>query len=146
LAQDVPDTEFIDAATDFINLIASYQPAVARRQFVRAREMTMEPLLSRFTTEMMGTELKAIENTSRTQLYFVDPTQTEVIRDGDDVHVKMIGERLKFVAGKELSPVTTRFVVTMTTVPRSSVNPYGIVITNVASENVSSNEESTLIR
>jgi hypothetical protein len=136
LAQDIPDSEFIDAATDFINLIASYQPTVARRQFMRAREMTMEPLLGRFNTEMMGTELKAIENTARTQLFFPDPTQTEVIRDGTEVHVKMLGERLKYVAGRELPPVTTRFVVTLTTVPRHSLNPYGIVVINVTSENM----------
>lgn len=136
LAQDIPDSEFIDAATDFLNLIASYNPAIARRQFNRAREMTVEPMLERFQVEMMGTELKAIENTRRTQLFFPDPTQTEVVRDGSEVHVKFLGDRLKYIAGKELPAVTTRFVVTMSTVPRNPLNPYGIVVTNVASENV----------
>lgn len=136
LAQDIPDSEFIDAATDFLNLIASYNPAIARRQFNRAREMTVEPMLERFQVEMMGTELKAIENTRRTQLFFPDPTQTEVVRDGSEVHVKFLGDRLKYIAGKELPAVTTRFVVTMSTAPRNPLNPYGIVVTNVASENV----------
>lgn len=136
LAQDIPDSEFIDAATDFLNLIASYNPAIVRRQFLRARDMTVEPMLERFQVEMMGTELRAIENTRRTQLYFPDPTQTEVVRDGSEVHVKFFGDRLKYIAGRELPAVSTRFVVTMSTVPRNPLNPYGIVVTNVASENV----------
>ncbi|RIL06144.1 MAG: hypothetical protein DCC75_11085 [Proteobacteria bacterium] len=137
LAQEVPDTEFIEAATDYINLTASYQPNVARRQFIQAREMLKEPMLERFNLEMMAVELKAIENTNRTQIFFADPTKTRLDRISDqEVLVTFIGERLTIVAGKELEPAKTKFSVTMTTVPRQRLNPYGIVITGVTFENL----------
>lgn len=145
-AQEIPNSEFADAATDFINLIATYQPAVAKRQFTRAREMTIEPLTTRFTTEMLQNELRAIESTNRTQIYYADPTRLEVVRGGpnNDVYVKMVGERVKYVSGREIPSETTRYVVTLTTLPRSPLNPYGIVISNVASEDLKPGEAGTL--
>lgn len=134
-ASELPDAEFVSAGTEYVNLIATYQPAVARRQYGRAREMLKEPMLSRFDTEMMDVELRAIETTSRTQVFFVDPSKTTIIRDGNEVHVTLTGERLKIVAGKELPVVETKFTISMTTVPRNIINPYGIVIINAISEN-----------
>lgn len=136
LANEIPDAEFVEAATGFINLIATYQPAVARRQFEHARQMLLEPMLSRFDAEMVGVELKAIETTRRTQIFFVDPTSTSIERSDTEVIVSLVGDRLKIVAGKELPPATTKFLVKMTTIPRNDLNPYGIVITDIAFENL----------
>jgi len=136
LAKEIPDTEFVEVATNFINLIATYQPAVARRQFSFARQFLRDPLLERFDLEMMSEELKAIENTNRTQIYFADPTKTKLERPNDKIAVvSFTGDRLKLVAGKELPVVTTTFSVTMTTIPRQTLNPYGIVIVNLTYEN-----------
>lgn len=136
LAEEINDSEFISVATEYINLIASYQPAVARRQFLKARELLKEPMLETFDREMVGTELKAIENTTRTQLFFVDPTKTQIVRQDNYVTVSMTGERLKLVAGKQLPVNMTKYTVIMTTIPRNSINPYGIVIENGMVENV----------
>ena len=85
----------------------------------------------------MAVELKAIENTNRTQIFFADPSKTSIERYSDqEVVVTFAGERLKIVAGKELEPAKTKFAVTMTTVPRHKLNPYGIVITGVNFENL----------
>jgi hypothetical protein len=130
-AQDIPDNEFVDIANDYISLIATYQPATARKQFEAARAMLKEPLLTKFNTEMIGSELTAIETTSRTQVLFIDPLKTKVVRDGNNVTVTVIGERWKVIAGAELPTVTSRFRVTMTTNPRNPLNQYGIVITSV---------------
>lgn len=140
-AQEIPDSEFIDVATNFINLIATYQPAVARRQFNFARQILQEPMLEQFNREMLVTELKTIESTSRTQLFFVDPTKTRVFRNGSTVEVTLTGERMKLIAGRQLPAVTTTFSVAMTTIPRNELNPYGIVITNVAYDNIDANGE-----
>jgi len=140
-AQEIPDSEFIDVATNFINLIATYQPAVARRQFNHARQILQEPMLERFNREMLVTELKTIESTSRTQLFFVDPTKTRIFRQGNNVEVTLTGERMKMIAGKQLPAVTTTFSIAMTTIPRNELNPYGIVINNVAFDNVDANGE-----
>lgn len=131
-AQDIPDTEFINVANDYISLIATYQPATARKQFEAARSMLKEPLLTKFNAEMIGSELTAIEATSRTQVFFTDPLKTKIERTGsNEVTVTVIGERWKVIAGSELPTVTSRFRVTMTTNPRNPINPYGIVITSV---------------
>ena len=135
LAKEIPDTEFIEYATTFVNLIATYQPAVGRRQFEQARTMLKEPMLSRFEQEMMQIELKAIETTSRTQLFFVDPVKTKVTRISEkEVAVDFEGERQKIIAGKELPTTQVKYSVTLTTIPRQSINPYGIVITNAIYE------------
>jgi hypothetical protein len=130
-AQDIPDTEFVNIANDYISLIATYQPVTARKQFEAARAMLKEPLLTKFNTEMIGSELTAIETTSRTQVFFVDPLKTKVVREGNNVTVAVVGERWKVIAGAELPTVTSRYRVTMTTNPRNPLNQYGIVITSV---------------
>jgi hypothetical protein len=140
-AQDIPDTEFINAANTYVNLIATYQPGTARNQFTVARSMLKEPLLTKFTEEMMAGELGAIESTSRTQVFFVDPLRTKISRDGNDVIVNLIGERWKVIAGSPLPTVTSRFTVTLSTIPRNPLNPYGIVVTNVQFKANAENEK-----
>lgn len=135
-AQDIPDSEFVDSATNFINLIATYQHAIARRQFSRARELLINPLLERFDNDFMMTELKTIETTSRSQVFFVDPSQTRLERQGSSVVITMVGDRMKVVAGRELEPVQTKYVVTLRTIPRTDINPYGIVVQDLSYDNV----------
>lgn len=135
-AQDIPDSEFLNVSTNLINLIATYQPAVARRQFQKAREHLREPMLATFDREMMNIELKAIETTNRSQIFFIDPTKTKLERQGNEIIASLTGDRMKLVAGKQLPEVTTRFIVTMTTIPRNDLNPYGIVVSNITFENV----------
>lgn len=130
--EEIPDEEFISVTTEFINLVATYQPNTARRQFTQASKFLMEPMLTRFMSEMMGEELDAIENTRRTQVYFIDPTKIDIIRDGNGyVTVTVIGERSKIVAGEGLPEIITQFRVKMTTIPRNKLNQFGIVINNV---------------
>lgn len=132
VAQDIPDTEFINAANTYVNLVATYQPGTARNQFNVARSMLKEPVFTKFTEEMMGAELGAIESTGRTQVFFTDPLRTKVTRTGNEVTVNLVGERWKVIAGSPLPTVTSRFTITMSTIPRNPLNPYGIVITAVS--------------
>ena len=134
--QQIPDVEFIETATGFINLIATYQASIARKQFAHAAEMTKEPFLTRFKKEMLEDELRAIEQTARTQIFFLDPTKTQIMRsdDGGQVSVTLVGTRLKMISNKELPASITEFVVEMTTVPRNDLNPLGIVVSNVTSK------------
>lgn len=137
-AQEIPDTEFIEHATEFVNLIASYQPQVARRQFVAAADFLVEPALSVYKTQMLGAELSTIETTNRTQIFFVDPSKTLVTRlRRGRVKVELTGDRMKIIAGKKLKPVSTRFSITMRTHPRNRLNPFGIVVESVTHANLS---------
>jgi hypothetical protein len=131
-AKDIPDAKFIEAATEYVNLIATYTPANARSQYMKARELLSEKLLMTFDGEMIGEELKAIENTGRTQIFFSEPAHSQIARaNSTNVLVALDGQRVKIVSGSEMPPILTRYVVQMTTVPRNALNPYGIVITNV---------------
>ena len=132
VAQDIPDTEFINAANTYVNLVATYQPGTARNQFTVAASMLKEPVYTKFKEEMMGAELGAIESTGRTQVFFTAPLRTKVARNGNEVSVSLVGERWKVIAGSPLPTVTSRFTITMSTIPRNPLNPYGIVITGVS--------------
>ena len=132
VAQDIPDTEFLNAANTYVNLVATYQPGTARNQFTVASSMLKEPVYTKFKEEMMGAELGAIESTGRTQVFFTDPLRTRVVRNGNEVTVALVGERWKVIAGSSLPTVTSRFTITMSTIPRNPLNPYGIVITGVS--------------
>jgi hypothetical protein len=132
IAQDIPDTEFINAANTYVNLVATYQPGTARNQFNVASSMLKEPVYTKFREEMVGAELGAIESTARTQVFFTDPLRTKVTRNGTEVTVSLVGERWKVIAGSPLPTVTSRFTITMSTIPRNPMNPYGIVITGVS--------------
>jgi len=129
--KEIPDRLFIDEANSFINLIATYTPSVARRQFTTARDKLLEPLLSKFNEQMMQEELKAIESTSRSQIFYVDPTKTVIERDRNTVVVTLAGDRQKMISTRPLPTVKSQFRVTMRTIPRNDINPYGIVITEV---------------
>ena len=129
---EIPDKMFVEHATGFVNLVASYTPSIARRQFSSAREKLLEPLLSKFTTEIMGDELKTIESTNRSQIYFIDPTKTQISRGEGGVEISFVGDRLKTIAERNLPSVVSQYIVTMKTIPRNDINPYGIIITNVS--------------
>ncbi|MCB0336185.1 MAG: hypothetical protein KDD62_07760 [Bdellovibrionales bacterium] len=133
MASEISDEEFLGRAIEFVNLIASYQPETAKNQFKEASKFLLEPMLTRFHKEMIMQELEAIKNIRRTQIYFMDPTKTEIIRDhdNDQVIVTLVGTRKKIVAGEEVPTVSTLYRVTMTTIPRNKLNQYGIMITNV---------------
>jgi len=127
VARDIPDTEFIDVATNFVNLVASYQYSVAERQFEKAREMLIEPALSQFQKDMLGSELKTIRQINRSQYFFADPTKTLLERSDRNITVTLRGDRQKIVSGE--SPLEKlEFKVTMSLIPRNNLNPYGIMI------------------
>ena len=134
--RNVPDISYIEVATEFVNLVASYQPAIAARQFKEARKYLIEPMLSTFDQDILTDELNAIERTNRTQLFFVDPSRTEINRQGGVVTVTFIGDRLKFIGKRELPLVQSEYRVNLRTIPRNTLNPFGIVITGASSKDI----------
>jgi len=133
LVDEIPDEEFVSVATDFINLISTYQPGSAVRQFEKASEYLVEPYLARYRAEILKEELQAIETTSRTQVFWLDPETIQVDRNEREgmVVVSMSGERKKLVAGKDVPDVQTQYRIHLTTLPRNPLNTFGIVIKNV---------------
>ena len=132
----IPEDALIEASTEIVNLIATYQPHTAQKQFLAALELLDEPALSVFKEKMLGMELQAIRGTSRTQLFFVDPSRNKIEKTRGGIRVSLIGERTKFLAGKQIAPVSTAYRITFTTKPRNKINPYGLVAINIEVEDV----------
>lgn len=139
IAQDVPDTEFIDYAMTYVNHVSTFQYSTARRQFTEARKMLWDQMLVMFDDRMMKDELQKIETTSRTQLFLVDPTKTLVERRGNEVDVYLTGDRTKVIAGKEMPTEHSVYKLTMVTIPKNNFNPYGLVIVNAVLKDVDPN-------
>ncbi len=137
----IPEEIVINKATEFLNLIASYQPTSARKQFATATQYMTEPGLSRFKEEMLGLEVQAIESTSRTQLFYADPTKTEVKIENGVLKVVYKGERVKFISGKELPPVRTQYAISFIALPRNELNPFGLFVSGVDAKNLKRGEQ-----
>jgi hypothetical protein len=131
--RQLPDSQFINAATSVVNLIGTYQPAVARRQFKTARKYLWEPALTVFEETMMGSELRTIEETKRSQMFFINPRLIKVERfpELDKVIVRIPGVRLKLIGNKPLPADQMVYYVKMTTIPRNVHNEYGIVVIDI---------------
>jgi hypothetical protein len=150
--KQLPDSHFINASTSVINLIATYQPAIARRQFKTARKYLWEPALTEFEETMMGPEIRAIEETKRSQMFFINPRLIKVERfpELDMVVVRVPGVRQKLIGNKALPADQMVYYVKMTTVPRNIHNEYGIVVVDIrlrrADERVVSKEDKLEVR
>ena len=131
--KQLPDSQFINAATSVVNLMATYQPGVARRQFKTARKYLWEPALTEFEETMMGSELRTIEETKRSQMFFINPRLIKVERypELDKVVVRIPGVRLKLIGNKPLPADQMVYYVKMTTLPRNVHNEYGIVVVDI---------------
>lgn len=131
--KQLPDAEFISVATEVVNLIASYQPDTAPTQFSAARKYLWEPALSIFEEEMMGKELKAIQDTNRSQLFFVDSGLIKVDRDlgRSSIVVRLPGTRMKLIKNSPVPAEEMTYYVKLTTIPRHAYNEYGIVILDI---------------
>lgn len=135
-ATELPREVFIENATNFVNLVATYQPAVAQRQYLKAREMVTEPFLTQYDEAILRNELKTIVNTTRTQVFFLDPTKTEYLLENGTVRVSFVGERMRYIAGKQLPRQKSKYVVSMTTLPNNEMNPYGIMVNGLSIEDL----------
>lgn len=142
--RELPDNEFKNVGGHFVNLISSYTPATAPRQFAYARTFLWEPALTQFQAVMIGQELKAIDQTARSQLFFIDDTQTRVQRSPDDtITVRVSGTKKRLIADKPLKAEEQTYYLKMTTIPKNIQNPYGIVIVDVRIREISSRELET---
>lgn len=129
----LPDSEFINVAVEVANLVTTFTPATADRQFKAARKFLWEPALSQFETDKIQVELRMIQETSRSQLFFIDTKQIKVERlpEIDSVVVRLPGVRQKLIGNQAIPPDQLVAYVRMTTIPRNEMNEFGIVVTDM---------------
>lgn len=138
--QEIPDADFIEAANSFVSLIATFQPYTSEEQFKRAASLIHFNFIERFTEEFLGNELKAIKQTDLAQAYYIDPSKTTVERfPNNQIKVTFYGVRHKYISGKEIEPVGSKYDIYLTTLPRNDINPLGIVVYDISLEKTDNN-------
>lgn len=82
---------------------------------------------------MMGSEIRAIEETKRSQMFYINPRLIKVERfpELDLVVVRVPGVRQKLIGNKPLPADEMAYYVKMTTIPRNYHNEYGIVVVDL---------------
>jgi len=131
--RQLPDDEFISVATQIVNLISVYQAGTARDQFKMTRKYLWEPALSIFERRMVDEEARVIEQTNRSQVFFIDTKQIKVERhpELDKVIVRLTGIRQKLIGDRALPPDEMTYYITLTTIPRNLNNDLGIVAVDI---------------
>lgn len=131
--KQLPDAEFITAATNVVNMIATYQPETARLQFTEARKLLWQPALNKFDEEMMQKEIQAIEETRRSQMFIINQSLVRINRfpEKDTVTVRLPGTRFKQIGANQLKSDQMVYEIMMTTIPKNPHNEYGIVVFNM---------------
>ncbi|MCC6934035.1 MAG: hypothetical protein IT292_12425 [Deltaproteobacteria bacterium] len=139
----LPDSEFLRAATELVNLIASYQPRTAEIQFKKAREMLWEPALTEFEDRMIGDELQKLIMSNRSQVFLVNNRLVRIQRfpQKDVVVVRLPGTLQKLISNSQaLETEEYCYYIKMTTIPRSVYNESGIVVIDIRVKKQSSKE------
>ncbi len=136
----LPDSEFMKMAIDIVNLIGTYQPANAERQFRTTRLFLWEPALSEFekvylygySADNTPSQLQVIKDTQRSQAFLInyDLMQVQRYPNLDMVVVRVPGTRQILIGKRPLDDEITYYF-KMTTIPKSPYNPRGIVIFDV---------------
>lgn len=138
----LPDSEFISVAIQFINLIYTYQPYTARKQFLNgARRYLWEPALTRFQKDHAKAELQAIEELSRTQIFYINTRQMRLVRTGEHVVLYLPGTRHRLVGDTPLEPENYAWWLKMKSIPQSLGNEYNIAIVDLRLERLGEKKE-----
>ncbi|MDD2943489.1 MAG: TraE/TraK family type IV conjugative transfer system protein [bacterium] len=139
--RELPDTAFIDVATEVVSLLGNYQPARAEYQYQMVQRFLWEPALTDFQ-KRMPVEIDKIITTGRSQMFLINPQLVKVQRDpsGEYVTVTLRGDRHKMIRRQKLERDVLEFYVKMTTIPRNISNAYGIVVVQLGMNKPSAKE------
>lgn len=133
----LPDSEFISVAVQFLNLVYTYQPYTAKKQFLNgARRYLWEPALTRFQEEHAEQELPAIKELSRSQIFYINSRQMRVMRTGNHVVIYVPGTRHRLVGDTPLPPEDVAWWIKMKTIPHSIGNEFNIAIIDLRLESL----------
>jgi hypothetical protein len=128
----LPDSEFLKMGVDIVNLIGTYQPASAEKQFRTVRLFLWEPALSEFEKIFLDKEIPIIKDLKRSQAFMINNDLVQVQRypNQDMVIVRIPGTRQMLIGKSPLDDEVTYYL-KMTTIPKSPYNPKGIVVFDV---------------
>jgi len=134
---DISDQDFILKAKKLVSLLTSYQPETAERQFEIARKSLWEPALSAFNKEFLQKQIRIIEETKRSQLFYFSEKQIKLTRGEDFVEARIPGERQKLIGKTPMPSDQIAWYIKFTTIPRNELNQLGIVVIDLKPVSVS---------
>lgn len=133
-AKQLPDSEFIGMATRFVNLIATYQPYTASKQFITAERWLWEPAFSEFEKYYVKGFLKSVKEMSQSAIFQINSRQVMLERHGSTVVVKIPGNSQQLLGSRPLPPEYVVYWLRMTTIPENINNQFGLVIIDLKIE------------
>ncbi|MEM4379914.1 MAG: hypothetical protein QXL01_04420 [Thermoplasmatales archaeon] len=125
---DIPDSEFINFAVNFANLVFSYTPTSIERQYSVAKFFLAPNAQAAFGDIFLKQEVPVVKTTGANQIFVIDPLRTKVERDKNLVKVFLTGERVRILAGREARYSIASTEITLRTFPHNNLNPYGIMV------------------
>jgi len=128
--ESIPDVEFINFATNFVNLVFNVNSGNIERNFETAKIFLAPQPQEAFSNIFFKQEIPIVKTTGASQVFIIDPLKTIVKRQGSLVQVTFTGERIRFLAGRETRYSFASTEVTLRTLPHTNLNPYGIAVLN----------------
>ncbi|MCC6934036.1 MAG: hypothetical protein IT292_12430 [Deltaproteobacteria bacterium] len=150
LVEEIPEQEFIKYSIEFVNLISSFQPSVAERQFRHALNFLQGEFYGQFNIKYLQglpseqSRLSEIMQLQRAQMFYInrDLVVAQIENDPEDprqdrVIVRVPGELYTFLNGvyQQNRIDYGVYYVTLQTIPNTAFNQNGITIINLRLEN-----------
>jgi len=128
--KEVPDDRFFAVADEVVGLLNSYHYSRADAQFNLAKTFLWEPALSQFIKNNES-EVPKILSLRRSQ--FFDSTGFPKLpkRANEEFAVAVAGKLQTWIGAQEPTEELLQIKLTMITVPRNAINPWGIVVTSI---------------
>ena len=126
-AGPMPESVMVQFARNFVVDLANYTPASAEKGYLSAARFMSPELLSRFEP-IARAQLKQVVTNRVSQFFTVDSYKIE---GKDPLLVRFLGERITYIGRTETERKPFQYRVTLQHVERSQQNPYGLVVSSV---------------
>ena len=127
-AQDkIPDKEYLNTATNVINLIGTYQPTTARDQFESARDFFLDSAVKSFDETQLDSELITAEESDISQQ--LDVYSSKISRESKGAaQVCLSGVRQKIVERTPLPQQSVTYCFSFVLDEPFEGSPFGIAV------------------
>lgn len=139
-AGEMPESVMVQFARNFVVDLANYTPASAEKGYLSAARFMGPELLSRFEP-VAREQLRQVVTNRISQFFTVDSYRVE---GKDPLVVGFLGERLTYVGRTETERKPYQYRLVLRYVERTQQNPYGLVVSAVQQNELTSEKQETL--
>lgn len=127
------DSEFINFAQDFFNLVGTFQPTIAEKQFETASTFLVGQKREEFKRDFLQTKLVEVRETSRTEELILEKENIALTRGpsgSNYVDIVASGYRRILIKQEELRPENAQIFIRIETSKDIENNQYGLYISD----------------